>query len=167
MEIKTKDKLLLIEMLKNGRQNFSKLGKTLHISRQAVFSRIKTLKNQGIIRNFTVNINQEKIGLDFKAYILMTIEPRNQSRQKINIFLKRCKQVSQAYYLFGSHDILMEVLVRNRIELSQLIKQFQKFDYVKKTVTLIVYDTIKDCQNHPFERVLEDDKMNYVAEKSA
>jgi len=137
------------------------------MSRQVVFSRIKSLKKQGLIKDFTVNLDSEKMEIKLKSYILMTIEPRSQSRQKINTFLKRCKQISQAHYLFGNHDILIEVLVRDRIELSKLIKQFQKFDYVKKTVTLIVYDTIKDCQNHPFERVLEDDKMNYVAEKSA
>ncbi len=156
MRLKPKDKQLLIELLKNGRQTFSKLGRTCHMSRQSVFSRVKSLKNQGIIKNFTVNINPEKVDIKLKAYILMTIEPRTQARQKINTFLKQSKQISQAHYLFGTHDILIDVLVKDKGELSQLIKQFQKFDHVKKTVTLIVYDTIKDCQNHPLERVLTD-----------
>jgi len=154
MELKSKDKQLLLELIKNGRQNFSKLGRTCHMSRQAVFGRIKSLKSKNIIKNFSVNLNHEKVGIELRSYILMTIEPRNQARQKINAFLKKCKKVSQAYYLFGSHDILMEILVRNKEELSQLVKQFQTFDHVKKTVTLIVYDTIKDNQSHPLERVL-------------
>ena len=160
MNLKPKDKQLLLELLKDGRQNFSKLGRTCHMSRQAVFSRVKSLKNQGVIKNFTVNINPEKVDIKLKSYILMTIEPRTQSRQKINTFLKRCKQVSQVHYLFGTHDILIEVLVKDRVELSQLVKQLQKFDHVKKTVTLIVYDTIKDCQSHPLERILTENKNN-------
>jgi len=156
MKFKPKDKQLLLELTKNGRENLSKLGKTCHISRQAVFSKIKSFKSQGIIRGFTTDLNQEKIGLNLKAYILMTIKPSIQARQKINIFIKKCKKISKAYYLFGSHDIILEVIVKNNIELSDLIKQFQKFEHVKKTVTMIIYDTIKDCQDHPIERILNE-----------
>lgn len=156
MVLKPKDKTLLLELLKDGRQKYSKLGMKCHMSRQAVFSRIKTLKNQGVIKNFTTNLNLEKIDIKLKAYILMSIEPRNQTRQKINTFLKRCKQVSQVHYLFGTHDILIEVLVRGRVELSQLVKQIQEFDHIKKTVTLIVYNTVKENYSHPLERVLAD-----------
>ena len=42
-----KDKKLLLELLKNGRLSFSKLGRICKMTRQSVFSRIKTLKNEG------------------------------------------------------------------------------------------------------------------------
>ena len=157
--MKQKDKLLLLELLKNGRQNFSKLGRKFNMSRQAVFSRVKTLKNQGIIRNFTVDIDHEKIGINLRAYILMIIQPGKNAREKINKFFKECKQISQVHNLFGTYDFLLEVLVRDRAELTQLISKMHEFDSVRKTKTLIVYNTIKNDQSQPVEEILSDQNI--------
>ena len=154
MEIKDKDKQILLELLKNGRASFSELGRHSKMSRQVVFSRIKSLKNRGIIKNFTVNLNEEKLGLGLKAYILIMIEPHKKARREVNDFLRKCKQISQIHYLFGRLDFLLEVFVKTREELTELLKSIQKFEAIKKTETFIVYDTVKYDHKDPVERVL-------------
>lgn len=154
MELKEKDKYILLELLKNGRASLSELGRRLRMSRQSVFSRIKSLKNRGIIKNFTVNLDEEKIGLGIRAYILILIEPQKKARKEVNDFLRKCKQISQIHYLFGRFDFLLEVLVRTREELTELLKNIHKFEAIRKTETFIVYDMIKYAHKDPVERVL-------------
>lgn len=153
--MKNKDKKILIELLKNSRISFSELGRRCNTSRQVVFSRMKSLKSRGIIKKFTVEVDPEKVGLGMKAYIMIMIEPQRKAREEVNAFLRRCKQISQIHYLFGRSDFLLEVFVRNREELTQLLKNIQKFESITKTETFIVYDTVKCSYEDPVERVLE------------
>lgn len=154
--IKDKDKILLLELLKKGRASFSELSQHSHMSRQGVFSRMKSLKNEGVIRNFTVNIDSNKLGLILKAYILIEAEPIKHLRAKAEDILKTFPQISQIHRLFGRFDILLEVLVKNTDELSELVKKIHELDVVTRTETLIVYREIKCRPEHPIEKVLSE-----------
>ncbi len=112
------------------------------------------MKNSGIIKNFSVKLNPEKLGLNLKAYIMIMIEPSKKSREEVNRFLKKCKQISQIHYLFGTFDFLLEVLVRDRKELTKLLKSIHEFEGIKKTETFIVYDTVKCAYEDPLGYVL-------------
>jgi Lrp/AsnC family transcriptional regulator for asnA, asnC and gidA len=151
-----KDKKLLRELIKNGRMSFSDLGRSCHMSRQSVFSKIKTLKRKGIIKNFTVNLNEKKLGLNLRAYILVETEPLRLHGEKALNMLRALSQVSQVHHLFGRYSFLIEVVVKDVNELSEIVKKVHGLEVVRRTETMIVFRTEKYRPQHPIEGILSE-----------
>jgi len=155
MKVEKKDKMIIHELLDDGRMSFSDLGTRCKISRQTAFNRVKRLKNTGVIEKFSVRSSHKKLGLDFKAYLLVTAEPGKKHREALSKFLIKKKQVSQIHYLFGRFDFFLEVIATDREELAQLLSEIHQFEAVNRTETFIVYDTIKYDPEGPVKRLLE------------
>lgn len=152
--IDKKDKKILIELLKDGRESFADLARSCKMTRQSIFSRIKSLKRNGIIKNFTVNIDEKKLGLNLKAYILISADPSEEFREKAGKILAQSPQFSQIHRLFGRFDFLIEVLVKDVNELSDIIEEIHKLEMVNRTETMIVNRSIKYNVQHPIESAL-------------
>ena len=150
-----KDKKILRELLKNGRISFANLGRKCHMTRQSVFSRIKSLKNKGIIKNFTVNISKKKIGLNVVAYILIDTEPLREFKRDELKNLINLPQISEIHHIYGRYSFIMEIYAKDMDELSGIIKKIHELKYVRRTETLIVYCTEKYMPQHPVEGILK------------
>lgn len=153
--IDKKDKKLLVELLKDGRKSFADLARACRMTRQSIFSRVKSLKRKGVIKRFTVVLDQQKLGLNLKAYILLSASPSEEARDRASKILAQFPQISQIHRLFGRFDFLVEVLVKDINELSEIIGKIHRLGVVTKTETMIVYQNIKYDVQHPFEKVLE------------
>jgi len=145
----------LRELLKNGRISFANLGRKCHMTRQSVFSRIKSLKNKGIIKNFTVNISKKKIGLNVVAYILIDTEPLREFKRDELKNLINLPQISEIHHIYGRYSFIMEIYAKDMDELSGIIKKIHELKYVRRTETLIVYCTEKYMPQHPVEGILK------------
>jgi Lrp/AsnC family transcriptional regulator for asnA, asnC and gidA len=152
--IDKKDKKILVELLKDGRKSFADLARACKMTRQSIFSRIKSLRRRGIIKNFTVNLDQQKLGLNIRAYILISADPLGKFREKATKTLMDIPQISQIHILFGRFDFLVEVMVKDMNELSQILSKVHELEMINKTETMIVYKNIKYDIQHPIENVL-------------
>jgi len=156
--IDKKDKKILVELLKHGRKSFTDLARSCRMTRQSIFSRIKSLKRKGIIKDFTVNLNHQKLGLNLKAYILISADLsgylKDPDKNPITN-LRVLPQVSQIHRLYGRFDFLIEVLVKDINELSDIVGKIHKLEMVTKTETTIVHENIKNNTQHPFENALK------------
>jgi Lrp/AsnC family transcriptional regulator for asnA, asnC and gidA len=152
--IDKKDKKILVELLKDGRKSFAELARACRMTRQSIFSRIKSLKSKGVIKSFTVILDQQKLGLNLKAYILLSASPSEKARERASTVLTQFPQISQIHRLFGRFDFLIEVLVKDINELSDIIGKIHRLEVVTSTETMIVYKNIKYDVQHPFENVL-------------
>ncbi|HYB92888.1 MAG TPA: Lrp/AsnC family transcriptional regulator [archaeon] len=150
------DKRILVQLIKDCQQPVSKIAEKVGVTRQTVAKEIKQLKDSGMINSFTVKLNPEKFGLRTKAYILMREDPRSEFRKRNEEILKRIHQVSGFYRLFGEHDAILEVQVKNSEELTELVKRIHKLKGVRETDTLIVHSTVKDKSEDPVEGLLEE-----------
>jgi len=152
--INEKDKKILRELLKNGRISFADLGRKVHMTRQSVYSRMKSLQHKGIIRNFTVNVDKKKLGLNIIAYILMDAELKALKSKQIEDLIK-LPQITEVHHIFGRHSIILEVRAKDMDELSGLIKRIHEFPYIRRTETLIAHTTRKFMPQHPAIGVLK------------
>ena len=152
--IDAKDKKILVELLKYGRKPFAKLARSCKMTRQSIFSRTKSLKRKGVIKNFTVNLNQQKLGLNLKAYILVSADPSETFRKEAIKTLIQFPQFSQVHRLFGRFDFLIEVLAKDINELSDIMGKIHKLEMINKTETMIVNENLKYNVQHPLENAL-------------
>jgi len=152
--INEKDKKILRELIKNGRISFADLGRKIHMTRQSVYSRIKSLQHRGIIRNFTVNVDKKKLGLNIIAYILIDTELKILKSKQMESLIK-LPQISEIHSVFGRHAIILEVRAKDMNELSRLIEKIHEFPYIRRTETLIVHTTKKFMPQHPAMGILK------------
>lgn len=152
--INEKDKKILKELLKNGRISFADLGRKVHMTRQSVYSRIKSLQHRGIIRKFTINVDKRKLGLNIIAYVLIDTEHKILKSKQMESLIK-LPQISEIHYVFGRHGVILEVRARDMSELSRLIEKVHEFPYIRKTETMIVQSTHKYMPQHPVKGILE------------
>jgi Lrp/AsnC family transcriptional regulator for asnA, asnC and gidA len=153
--LEEKDKKILRELMKNGRISFADLGRKCHMTRQSVFSRIKSLRHRGIIKNFTVNLDKKKLGLSIAAYILINAEPLRAFKKESMKELLNLPQIMEIHHIFGRYSYIMEVRAKDLDELTTIIKKIHEFPHVVRTETLIVYCTEKYYPQHPIEGILK------------
>lgn len=154
-----KDRRLLLELLKNGRLSFSDLARRCYMSRQGVFSRVKSLKRKGVIQNFTVNLNNKKIGLNVKAFILVETKPLRDVQNKDFNGLRILPQISQIHNLFGRYSYLIEVIAGDVDELKDIVRKIHDLEIVIRTETMMVYKSEKNKPQDPFMGILNPEKI--------
>lgn len=148
-----KEKLLLKELIWDGRQKIVTLAKKCGITRQSVYSKLDEFRRKGV--KFTVDFDPKEIGLRIRAYILIVAEPETEFRKETNEIVKKFKEISQIHYLLGRFDLILEVIVRDIDELRGLLRKIQNLPAVQKTETLMVYETTKLNLKEPLIRILE------------
>lgn len=140
-----KTDLRLIEYLKeNGRDKISTISSTLDMPRATVFERMKRLGNEGIIKNYTVNLDYEKIGFNVMAYILINFDSRSKIDQKtLAKQLSTIENVLSASIISGGWDIIMLVVSPNMKELSHFVlERLRLMEGIEKTHTITVFDSM-------------------------
>ncbi|MHC1579686.1 MAG: Lrp/AsnC family transcriptional regulator [Candidatus Alkanophagales archaeon] len=155
VEMDEKDRCILRELLSDGRLSYSELGRRCGLSRQTVFNRVRRLFERGLIRKFSACVDAERLGLPFKAYVLIVAKPDRALREELAEFLRRCRCVTQLHLLFGRFDFFVELLVRDKAELTAFIKSLHAFGAVERTETFMVYETLKHEPEAPLLAALD------------
>ncbi|MEM0155866.1 MAG: Lrp/AsnC family transcriptional regulator [Thermoplasmataceae archaeon] len=142
-----KTDLRIIEYLKeNGREKISTISSDLEIPRATVFERMKRLTNDGIIRNYTVNLDFGKIGFSVMAYILINYDSRSKTDQKtLARELAALDNVISVSIISGGWDIIMLVVSQSMKDLSHFVlERLRLMDGIEKTHTITVFDSLTD-----------------------
>lgn len=134
--------LELIKLLKdNSRLSFVEMAKHFKVSETAVRKRMKKLKQDGVIRKFTIDIDPKKIGLNTEALIGIDTEPEHY----INVMekLKANEDVISLSSSSGDHMIMVECWFENTMQLTGFVKELEAMEGVRKTCPAIITEKIK------------------------
>jgi DNA-binding Lrp family transcriptional regulator len=156
MKERNLDRKILLQLIKNSEQTFLELARKVGTTRQTIAKKIKQLKESGTIGPPTPRLDPEKFGLTTKAYIFLREDPRSELRRKDEEAIKKFHQVSEFYRLFGRYSAVLEVLVKNSKELTNLVKRIHKLEGVRETETFIVHSTVKNKPEAPFVKILSE-----------
>ena len=142
-----KDNRILSLLKEDSSLTTSKISKKTAIPITTVHNRIQKLKNLGVIRNFTINIDYEKIGRPLTAYILVTVNQNLPSgtvtQQDIGAKMKTNEEVEYVDIVTGTTDLLVKVRTKSMRELSNLItKSLRKIKGVDRTQTMMVLESL-------------------------
>lgn len=152
------EKEILAQLIKNSSQTVVEIANKVGASRQTVAKTILRMKAQGLIDSFTVRLNPEKFGLGTKAYVLLQEDPKVELRKEDEAKIKQFSQVTEFYRLFGRYSAVLEILVKDSKELTDLIKKIHKLKGVRETETFIVHSSVKNEPEAPFIRILKAEK---------
>ena len=147
MELDNKDSQILHLLKEDARLTVAKIAKKLNMPITTVHNRIQKFRKEGIIKNYTINLDYPKIGKEVYAYILVSATynlPGNRKRDQETIMkdINKLELVEEVCTVTGLIDIIVKLRCANIAELNEfLIKKLRPIEGVDKTQTLIVLDT--------------------------
>ncbi len=141
-EIDSLDKLILDQLAENSRQSFRTLAKKLGVAITTVINRVEALKEKGIIKRYSIEIDYEKLGYGLSAII--EIEGTRGETMSLEEKLSKHKNVSAVYDVTGQVDALMIAKFKSNEELNEFIRSVLVMDEISKTTTHLVLKTVKE-----------------------
>jgi len=130
----------------DGRKNKSTIADDLNRSPNTIIKRISNLEENGVIKNYGVQIDYEKLGYNIIALIEITV-----SKGKMLEVEKKIAQnpnVFAVYDITGTYDALILARFKTRAKLSEMIKdEIHASPYVERSNTHIVLNVIKEINS--------------------
>lgn len=118
--------LKLLDILKeNSRLSFADLGRKINLSPSSVRERIQKMEDEGVIKQYGIEIDHKKIGYDLEAFILVKVFPG-----KLTYVIDKVKEfpeIKSAYRITGNQNIHLKVVVENQIGLQKLLDKLMQF----------------------------------------
>jgi len=108
------DKKILTELQIDASQSLEDIAKKVGASKTPVWNRIKKLRKIGIIKNHTVILDPDKLGLEACFFVLVRTSEHEKDWQDsfLDALLSR-EEVLEAHRLAGDIDYILKVRVRN------------------------------------------------------
>lgn len=157
------DYKILEELSKDCRISFRKISEKLGVSVSTVISRVEVLEKNGVIRGYTVLIDPSKIGYSLTAVIHVRI--RHGKLLEVQRNIASNPNVFAVYDVTGESDSIVIARFRDREELSRFVKNLLSNEYIERTITYLVLDTIKE-EWRPTELLAVSRKVCHKLEES-
>jgi DNA-binding Lrp family transcriptional regulator len=129
-------------MLENSRLSFREIAKKLKVSVVTIIKHVKDMQENEIISNYSVDIDYEKLGYDVVAIVDLRI-----TKGKLFEVEKKVatmKNVFAVYDVTGGYDCVVIAKFKSRKSLDGFLKKIQSFDFIERTNTKLVLNTIKE-----------------------
>jgi DNA-binding Lrp family transcriptional regulator len=136
----------------DGRKNKSTIADDLKRSPNTIIKRISNLEENGVIKNYGVQIDYEKLGYNIIALIELTISKGKML--EIEQDIAKIPNVFAVYDITGEYDALILARFKNRGDLSKMIKKIHTSQFVERTNTHMVLNVIKE--NSSFTELLKE-----------
>ena len=139
----------IIEILKeNSKLSTQQISKKTSIPITTVHNRIKKLEKEGVIKRYTLELDNKKLGKDIAAYINIVVDYRllkekNLSQHELARKLKQHEFVEEAAMITGGTDLIIKVRVKNLDQLDNFVtKYLRNIEGIEKTQTMVILNEI-------------------------
>ncbi len=129
----------------NCRLSFRKIGDKIGSSGVMAASRINNLEDKGVVKGYAVILDPVKIGYDLTAIIFVQTE--GGYLQDLENELSQMSNIIALYEITGDFDVVAIVKLKDRDSLNNLIKNLLVTPHIKKTMTNITLNVVKEDFN--------------------
>jgi len=136
------DRRILLELRRNSRESFAKIGAKVGLTEGAIRGRVRRLVKDKVIERFTISLNQQLTGVRLLARI--GVDARPSELKKIAVELTKFDEVYFVALATGAHDLLVDVLADDMESLKKfLVEKLGKTETVDGSDTNIVMEVYK------------------------
>jgi len=126
----------------DSRLSFNKIASKLAISAGTAYNRIKSLEEKGVLKGYTVLVDPFKLGFSMTAIVLIQAEGTHIVELEKEI--AKMGSVMSVYDVTGDFDVAVVVRFKDRDGLNSFVKGLLAMPYVKRTVTNVVLNVVKE-----------------------
>ncbi|MFQ5941095.1 MAG: Lrp/AsnC family transcriptional regulator [Nitrososphaerales archaeon] len=138
------DMKILSELVKDASISVPRMSKKINVNSSVVYSRIKRLTRRGLIKKFTIVVNDEALGFNVKGIIGISMDSKLRDNVLAELF--RIQEVREITEVTGRFDVLLTVAARALDEMHRLISdKIGRIEGVQKTETFVeMKKTVKE-----------------------
>lgn len=127
----------------NARLTASAISEEINLSVSAVIERIKKLESSGIIKGYTIELDQEKLGNNVVALMEVSLEHPDYN-DEFTKMVEKNQNIVACFYQTGVYDFVLQIITDSKEGLEQVYREIKCCKGVSKTETHFVLKTIKD-----------------------
>ncbi len=137
-----RDRRILAALLAEARLSYRRIAKKVRVSVATVMHRVNRLEKEGIIKRYQAVLDYEKLGFDVSAIIDVRV-----AKGKLLQVEKRIAanpHVAAVYDNTGHFDVTIIARFMSTRSLDSFIKKIQGYEFVERTETKLILNTIKE-----------------------
>ncbi len=129
----------ILEMLKiNARESFATIGKEVGLSAPAIGKRVRQLEEVGIIEGYSLQVNQEKLGIETKAYITIVVHRGQKGASDAQEQIRAMEEVQSCDRITGDDCLCVLGYFRNNRHLISFLEKIAAYGTSKTSIILEV-----------------------------
>lgn len=130
------DSEILAILRDDARIPYQALGERVHLSANAAAERVRRLIRTGVIRRFTIDVDQSRLGRDLEAVIDVRVRDVDQFRRGA----LTCPEVTWLAHVTGRTDYQLHVSCAGTAGLNALLTRFTREFGAEETLTTVVLE---------------------------
>ncbi len=145
MHVSATDARILTILQSEGRISGSELASRIGMSESSCLRRMRSLEESGVIVGYRAVVDQRQLGFSASAYILVSTNQRTETdRKEFLSAIVGIPQIISCAAVTGSHDFILEAVLRDIEDLSNLtLQKILELPSVTSICTLIAHKWIK------------------------
>jgi DNA-binding Lrp family transcriptional regulator len=136
------DLRILSLLQEDCRLSFNKIAKKLEISVGSAFNHVKKLEKKGIISGYTLMLDSAELG--YNLTVIVMIQAEGSFLTDVENEISKSANVITVYDITGDYDAVAIAKFKDRTSLNAFIKNLLSLPHIKRTVTHIVLNIIKE-----------------------
>lgn len=136
------DRKILAELLINSNRSNRELARAIGVSAATVINHIQRLESAGVITDYSVMLDFERLG--YELTVIMTVTVNRGKLLETQREIAKLPYVCAVYDVTGQVDSIVIAKFKNRRELSEFPKDLLAMEYVERTNTHVVLNTVKE-----------------------
>lgn len=143
------DLRILSVLQEDCRLSFNKIAKKLGISVGTAFNRIKNLERARILKGYTAIVDSAKIG--YNLTVIIMVQAEGTFIADIENEIAEIANVVAVYDITGDYDATVIAKFKDRAGLNFFIKKLLTIPHIKRTVTNVALNIIKEDYGVEFD----------------
>jgi Lrp/AsnC family transcriptional regulator for asnA, asnC and gidA len=136
------DRQILTVLQDDSRLSFNKVAAKANVSVGTAYNRIKNLEAKGLLKGYTIMVDPVKMGYSITAIILVQAE--GSYLTEVENEIAQASAVIALYDITGDYDAAVIAKFKDRNGLNTFIKHLSATPHVKRAVTNVALNTIKE-----------------------
>ena len=135
------DRQIIAILREDSRLSINELAGRVNISRANAYQRVNRLRETGVIRRFTIDVDPKRLGLSVTALILVDIEQH--SWREASERVMELPGVDYVGFTTGTFDLILRVRAADMETLRDVVlERLQAFPEVRSTQTSFVLEEL-------------------------
>jgi DNA-binding Lrp family transcriptional regulator len=136
------DLRILSILQEDCRLSFNKIANKLGISVGTAFNHVKNLEKRDIIKGYTVFLDSGKLG--YSLTVIIMIQAEGSYLDDVENEIAKSANAVSVYDITGDYDAVAIAKFKDRTSLNDFIKNLLAMPHIKRTVTHIALNVIKE-----------------------
>ena len=116
----------------NARMSYTEIGQKIGMASTSVKERIEKMEDAGIIKQYTITLDNEKLGYPINAIITLSCSGAYTPKEQVIVdMLSEYPQVLEVLRISGKNDFLVKVCVQSMDEYKEINNKLGKFGQIE------------------------------------